>query len=41
MAKFLEVGDGKDIVAQIQGTYNFGIFKEKGQDPIQSSFIVD
>ena len=30
MAKFLELGEGKDIVAEVQGTYNFGIYLEKG-----------
>ena len=40
MRVFLERGEGKDIVAKVQGLYNFGITKKKG-GPIAKSWIID
>ena len=40
MRVFLERGEGKDVVAKVQGVYNFGITKKKGA-PIAKSWIID
>jgi len=40
MRVFLERGEGKEIVAKVEGLYNFGITKKKG-GPIVKSWIID
>ncbi len=39
MATYLLLGEGKDMVASIQGDYNFEITKKKGQKPVGVWYI--
>ena len=40
MGSFLERGEGKDIVAKVEGLYNFAITKKKG-GPVAKCWIID